>query len=1108
MTRACFSPLLALFAIGCAVGAPRPPALASAPAPAPLPPLPTVERAAIVDLAAGESHRYRLEAAPDRWLSIELWQRETDLDLLVLDAAGAQIASATTAGNWSDEVVDLPTGQGGTLIVEVRPAEEHPGTYRLRLAEDRPARPDDLVRLLLRRELRDLDRRQDQELEPQRAVSEFRRLLGEPRVDWLPEERAEIALHLGDALVDAEALGEADAAYRAGLEALPEPPSGAIAADLHRGLGGTALQERRFADADHELTRAIEIAEAAEASAVLGSALGDRASSLFDQRQIEAAIEASSAAVAAMGAAGDFQQEATMRVNLATLLTARGDRTAAQAELERARALAVAARANDPMLRSNLPLMLGVQYRTNGDVERARESFEAALAAAVETRNGWGEMHVRLHLGALLNQLGAPAEARRFLLRAAEIAETDGNVSDRAAASIHIAWADIGEGDHSAARDRLRRTLSAAGGVAEGPALRVDLEITLLHALGTAEIATGDHPEAQAHLTRAIELADAKRVKLIASDLRRALAELHLATGDLAAASVAAGEAAARAEEVADPQRQAAAASLLARLAAESGRPAEALERVLHAIALREDVRSRIVDPSLRASFLARWRSDFDLAIEMLMRLSQVGDAQRHLRSAFRLSEAAHARTLTELLAEPRFKIERGVDPVLLAAAHEAGRRLSQVQNELTTALAAETPAERVAELEAQRWQAHREVEAVDNDIRRHHPAYADLHRPRLPEVEEVQAWLPEGTTLLEYAIGERSSVLFVVTRDRFAALPLPAAEEIRGRVAAIRDLLGAPPLARGRLAAEIADATRLLLAPAAGHLAGAERLLVVPDRDLFHLPFEVLADPDDARAAPGGALRRWTITYLPSAAVLAHFTAKRAKPPGPDEQEVVLFADPGALPAPVTEALRGAGGGLLVPPGGLAALPGARREAMRIAALFPDRTQLFVGDAAREHLLKTPGALPAARRLHIASHGYISDADPAASYILLAAGGGDDGLLQIHEVFNLPHAPELVVLSGCETALGQRVEGEGLLGLARGFLYAGARDLVVSLRPVSDAGTVELMVDLYRHIREGARPDEALREAKLAALDAGAPPAVWSSFVVFAAPPAEGDSQ
>ena len=143
-------------------------------------------------------------------------------------------------------------------------------------------------------------------------------------------------------------------------------------------------------------------------------------------------------------------------------------------------------------------------------------------------------------------------------------------------------------------------------------------------------------------------------------------------------------------------------------------------------------------------------------------------------------------------------------------------------------------------------------------------------------------------------------------------------------------------------------------------------------------------------------------------------------------------------------------------------------------------------------------------RIVHFATHGVLNTQRPALSGLVLSlldpAGRRQDGFLRLHDVYNLQLAADLVVLSGCQTALGKEVGGEGLVGLTRGFLYAGADRVVASLWQVDDESTAELMKRFYRAmLRDGRRPAEALRAAQLelAADRRWSAPFYWAGFVL-----------
>ncbi|HUO86461.1 MAG TPA: CHAT domain-containing protein [Thermoanaerobaculia bacterium] len=1082
MPRALCSLLLALLAAACAAGGPGPTVPGAAEtADATIGPEPGSEASGEID--AGERHSYRLDVGKDRWVTIELEQHEIDVALILRDRSGEEIASIDPPGSWSSDGIDLITADDGPYSLEIvgGAGSGRPGTYRLRLAEERAAGPDDAARATARRLLRALERPSGEEPAPTAAdkATLLAGLLDSPEVSWSDVETAQILNQRGAALLAQGDAAAAAAEYRAGLERLAAGVPRALAAHLGIGLAQALVRQGTFEEARRRYRWAVEVATAADDPDAFGMAVNHEALFLFERGEAETASRLLQEALESGRLTANPPARVAAHLNLALFLRGLGDLDAALVHYEQAATLSREAVVGSPAARFSLLRSGALLQRAAGEVEAALATLDEALQLALDEADSSWEMSIRIHLGSLLSQLGEDRDARRHLERSARLAESAGNRDYLARTLLSLAWIDLGEDDPAAAARSLEQNLASEG-------LNSELVAANRFALATAKRRLGDADGARDLLSSLLDDAERRGLHLPAADAHRALGSLHLEADDLEAAATALERAAALAETIGDPFRRAAASSLLARLEAARGSPRLALDHVLSAIDLRERVRSRLVDPELRSSFLARWRSDYELGIELAMRLAAEEPDGGHDRLAFSLSEAAHARTLTELLAEARVDVRQGISPELLAAERQADRRLSRLQSRLTELFRQAAPEASVAALREEWEEASRQRREVEWEIRRRHPRYAEIRYPQPPGVVQVQSWLPAGTAVLEYALGEHSSTLFVLTRDRFLAVPLPPGVEIAALVGTVRrDILGRSGLARSRLEADLAELGRLLVAPAADLLGGLEHLLVVPDRDLFHLPFEALPDPAAPELGPGGLLRRWSVTYLPSAAVLPHLGAE-SEPAW--ESDLLVFADP---PPPAG-----------APGARLPSLPGARREAERIAALFPaDRVELFVGGEARESLLKTPGATAPARRLHIASHGVISVRDARESYVLLAPDPPEDGRLHLHEVFNLELAAELVVLSGCETGLGPRLEGEGLIGLARGFLYAGARDMVVSLWSVADDATADLMVDFYRQLLAGRSPAEALRIAKLDHLDrTGAVPFAWAPFIVYGA--------
>lgn len=386
---------------------------------------------------------------------------------------------------------------------------------------------------------------------------------------------------------------------------------------------------------------------------------------------------------------------------------------------------------------------------------------------------------------------------------------------------------------------------------------------------------------------------------------------------------------------------------------------------------------------------------------------------------------------------------------------------------------------------------------------------------------------------MLEYALGDERSFVWAVSRTGFACVELPPRREIEASARRVHELLAEPARrvkfetaeeratrlgrAEAKFAVESARLSGMLLGPVAGQL-GTKRLLVVPDGALQYVPFAALPDPRRTGGAP--LVLAHEIVTIPSAtalAVLRRDLDRRARAP----KALAVVADPvftrddprlAGVPAAATVVASAAGprsraveeGVEGVGAGEIPRLEFSRREAQAIVGLVPaaDLLQALDFDANRSTLMG--GSLGDFRIVHIATHGFLNGSNPALSGLLLskvdAKGQPRDGLVLSHEIYGMNLSADLVVLSACRTGLGKDVRGEGIIGLTRGFMYAGARRVVVSLWSVDDQATAELMGRFYESMLRGRRPPAAaLRTAQVAMWNEGKYrfPYYWAAFVV-----------
>ena len=399
---------------------------------------------------------------------------------------------------------------------------------------------------------------------------------------------------------------------------------------------------------------------------------------------------------------------------------------------------------------------------------------------------------------------------------------------------------------------------------------------------------------------------------------------------------------------------------------------------------------------------------------------------------------------------------------------------------------------------------------------------------------------------LLEYSLGAEHSYLWAVTTDRVLSRELPARSEIEARARRVYESLMSPQAQVGRSAAEPrapgvkANASyekeamalsRMLLGPVAAEL-GSKRLVIVADGALHYVPFGALPLPDGkavANAAPfTPMIAAHEIVSVPSATVLA-LLREEASGRTPAVNAVAVLADPvftkDDARVGVGPAARRASHGRGASPAAAAASPReravvsvrgddrpadlprlwfSRQEAESILAVMPQPSGLAALGFDANRTFAMSDALSQYRVIHFATHGLLDGKRPELSGLVLSlidkAGRPQDGFLRLHEIYNLKLNAELVVLSACQTALGREVRGEGLIGLTRGFMYAGTPRVVASLWQVNDAATAQLMRVFYRRMaQEHLTPAAALRAAQLEIMTTHRwrAPYHWAAFVL-----------
>jgi CHAT domain-containing protein len=512
-----------------------------------------------------------------------------------------------------------------------------------------------------------------------------------------------------------------------------------------------------------------------------------------------------------------------------------------------------------------------------------------------------------------------------------------------------------------------------------------------------------------------------------------------------------------------------------------------------------ENMRRMSTSRDLTAAFSATVHDRYEQYIQCLMRNDRGSSDSSRVTLAFETSESARARSLSELLRASDTDLLSNINHEL-SAKERSLRQLLRAKEDERVALLAEKSDEkqknRLQKLDAEVEQLNTEYKNVLATISKDYPAYEQITQPHSWDLRRIQEEViaDNDTVLLEYLLGPGKSYVWVVTRTGITSHELPSRDAISDKVQSLYNLLKEPatPETKDKSDQTTRELAQMILSPVAAEL-NKKQIIVAADDALNYIPFQILpVAPNN----PEPLVAQHDVINVPSASVLGELRKEAARR-GVHAKALALFGNPIFAEQKDQTAANQTSGEQSKHATRSIQVDRDRSNASTFDRLFYSAREManlrdlvtaeqtFTAsdyDATRDQLLSMDFTQYAI--LHFATHGYLNPERPEDSRLVLSTltrdGRTVNGFVSLQDIYSLRAPVDLVVLSACETGLGKEIRGEGLVGLTRGFMYAGATSVVASLWKVEDEATAELMKQFYIEMLKNRKtPAEALRAAQ-----------------------------
>ncbi|HVG18874.1 MAG TPA: CHAT domain-containing protein [Blastocatellia bacterium] len=1083
------------------------------------------------ELTTGQLHSYRIALTPGQFMRVTAVNTGIDIGLALYEPGG-QLLSQSDSRRRDAMTLSALADSPGDYRLEVRPLDggDARGGYEIRTCEVRMAAPNDGHRIAAERSRAEADRLSgESNAESSRlAISKYEEALSYWKLAGDLREEADAFLSIGGIQQVLGELQQSLASYNHALRLYRK-------ARDRRGEG-EALNEIGFVysilcENDKALSfclRALNLNQATGNRGATARALNNLGDAYYNFGKLKISLEHYHKALSMWRELNDRGGEALALLNQGYVYSDSG-------EMQKAfdcynQALSIWQSRDERRWQGITFTALGRLYSRLGETQHALDLFKRAKEIIEVVGDQIEEGRILSGLAFIYYHLDEKQQALDYYNQALRLYERVGYRGAQANMINSIGNVYYSTQDYEKALEYFEQNLSLSLAMNDKRE-----QSNALKGIGMVYEARGNRGKALSYYARALPFYQSERDLRAEADTLRIIGQIHEGSGQKQRAFYYYNKALSRSRAAEYRFGEASTLYNMARVERDLGKLAEARARMETALETVESLRTKVVDQDLRNSYFASVRRHYELYIDLLMQLHGRRPDAAFDVAAYEASEKARARSMLETLTAARIGVNQKVDPALL----ERERSLRQELNDKASQRMRLSDAGRATE------EAAAIGREIDDLARQHHELearirvaslnYAALIQTRPLNLKTIQEQaIDDDTLLLQYSLGEARSYLWAVTKTEISSYELPGRDRVESLANQVRNILTAPQIVGGesfeqrkarliesemKYRRDASSLSNMLLGPVAGRLEN-RRLIIIADGALQYTSFSALPDPESDNNNPVPLIVRHEITAQPSASTLAALRNDSWKRL-PASNLLIVFADP---VFEKDDSRLGSGGGAVA----VAARQGGDREVYRalrgvgslqegqhIPRLFASRDEAEAVMAAAPSGLKAVGfeanktratspELKRYRIIHFATHGILDSENPDLSGLVLSLfdkdGQPQDGYLRLNDIYNLELPSDLVVLSACNTGLGKQIKGEGMIGLTRGFMYAGASRVMASLWKVDDEATAQLIKYFYQEmLAKKKSPAEALRRAQIAmwSQDRWRSPYFWAAFVL-----------